>query len=290
MTRGTASPLEARPVAVCVPAHGSSSSLRTLAAALRQQDLPRDSWLLVVAVDGPDEALETVAREVADIVVVLAHNAGSYAARNAALDALPNDVELVVFTDTDCRPVPEWLRAHVDALRQGAPLTGGAVAFDVTNPPTAAQYIDSTRFLQQEWLVQEAGFAATCNLGCQADVVRELRFDARLRSGGDREFGLRAGASGRALTYVPGALVRHPARRSARAVLRKTLRTSRGLARLRGLGLSAPTVPAARRRPSPREWLDEHGLQRPPLWGVRTLVMGLATSLVWHVLSRLPRG
>ena len=199
-------------VGVVVPAHRETVSLDTLLRSLAEVEHPRDHLHVVVAVDGAHEPTVDTARRHGVTVVPLTVNGGSYTARNAALDALPDDVEAVLFTDADCVVTPPWVRAHLDALRT-ADLSGGGVRFTFRGRrPTPAEWVDSVRHLKQEAYVANDGYAATCNLAVRRGVLDRHRFDGRLRTGGDVEFCRRVVAAGGTLVYTPDALVEHPAR------------------------------------------------------------------------------
>lgn len=212
---------------VVVPAHGDPRALGRLLASLDVVEWPRDRLHVVVGIDGPDPRLEQVARARAGTVVVLPTNQGSYATRNAALDALP-EVDLVAFTDSDCILTPAWLSAHAAALER-SDMSGGGIEVTLRRKPSAAEYVDRMRHLNQELYVQVDGYAATANLAVRREVLNVVRFDGRLRSGGDNDFGTRAGQAGFSLSFTPEALVRHPARQTDREVMTKIRRICGGI-------------------------------------------------------------
>jgi GT2 family glycosyltransferase len=268
-----------------VPAHGSPGPLRDVLRSIGGTELPEGGAQVVVAVDGPDAALEEVARDHGVTLVVLPHNAGSYAARNAALDHLLPSIRWVLFTDTDCAVTQQWVVAHLEALEH-AEASGGAVRITTSTPPRPAEWVDAGRHLRQEHFVTRLGFAATCNLAVRRDTVDALRFDATLRSGGDFDFGQRLRSAGGRLVYAPEAEVFHPARRSSRQVLRKVARVARGAAVNEARGYKA----RARRDPSrtsaaQRAQLED--LDVGHLWRVRVRALDAACSLVYarHVPS-----
>ena len=208
-------------VAVCAPVHGDREGLIVLLDALAHCGATtRPDVVVVVSVDGPDPSLEAVARDAGALVVVSEQNRGSYAARNLAADALPTTVRWVLFTDSDCRPQPGWIDAHLRALARHD-LSGGAVSLVLPSPPTPAAFLDAKWHLRQDRHVSDGGFAATANLAIRREVLDRFRFDDRLRSGGDRELCRRAVAAGHDLVYTPDAVVLHPARSSARALRAK---------------------------------------------------------------------
>jgi GT2 family glycosyltransferase len=217
-------------VAVCIPAHGEVEPVARLLGALAEIGAVPPAVQVVVAIDGPDPALEALARGAGVTTVVLPTNGGSYAARNGAIDALDDDVELVLFTDTDCVPRPGWVEAHVRVLDAGTDLSAGAIVLHQPDPPTPASYLDASWHLDQRRHVETLGFGATANLALRRDVLRVHRFDATLRSGGDRELCRRAGAAGASIAYTPDAIVDHPARATAGALRTKVHRIAEGIA------------------------------------------------------------
>lgn len=266
-------------VAVCIPAHGASESLVRLLASLDHVNHPPERLQVVVAVDGPDRALEEAAAAHGATVAVLPVNRGSYAARNAAVARCIDRADLVLFTDADTEVDPWWISAHCHAL-SGADLSAGRIDMVFSGSPTPAEVVDASRHLNQRLLVEALGHGATANLAVRAGVLRDLRFDERLRSGGDRDFCNRAVAAGFRIVYTDGATVRHPSRRSAGSVLRKVDRVARGYADLRARGrLEPPRV--AFRRPSAlavarRRWPD-----RSWAWKAQVFALDQLCNAVW---------
>ena len=255
---------DVRRVAIVIPAHGSVDDLRRVLAHVQRLDHPRDRLQVIVGVDGPDPALEAVAAETADVVAVLPTNQGSYAARNAALDRLGDDVDAICFTDSDCLPDPGWVTGHLRAL-ENTDLSGGAIEVTLRARPSAAEFVDRYRHLRQAAYVSVEGYAATANLAVRRAVVDAHRFNASLRSGGDAEFCRVATAAGWRLAYTPDAIVRHPARTTTAEVRTKVRRISTGIRsnpdRWRERGV--PPKPTGRHVP----WSAyREGISRNPVW------------------------
>lgn len=247
-----------------MPVHADPGGLAATLDSLRGVDAD-----VVVAVDGPDGATEAVARAAGATVVVGAVQRGSYAARNLGIDALGDDIEHVLFTDAGCVARPGWVDAHVAALRH-AGLSAGAVDVLTGTPPTPAEWVDARRYLRQEAYVAD-GFAATCNLAVHHDILREIRFDETLESGGDRALCRQAIALGHRLVYTPSAVVAHPARRTAASVLAKAARIGRGLAALPP-GARPARLPVPRlQRGLARDGMRRH--RRGALWGLQVALL-----------------
>jgi glycosyltransferase involved in cell wall biosynthesis len=275
----TQAPSSQPQVAVCIPAHGEPTGLRRLLASLDRVDYPTTSLQRVVCVDGPDRVLEAIAHQAGATVVVLPVNGGSYAARNAAIDAINGDVKVVLFTDTDCEASPGWVRAHVKALTL-AEASGGAVRFKTAAPPRPAEWVDASRHLRQQHFVENLGFAATCNLAVRRAVLDHLRFDATLRSGGDFDFGQRLRDTGQTLVYTADALVEHPARDSASALLRKVSRVAKGAATNEKRGHQASQRRDATRVSAVRR-ADTEGVGGGRVWRAQVQLLDAACSAVY---------
>jgi glycosyltransferase involved in cell wall biosynthesis len=264
-------------VAVCVPVYDEADHLRTLLAAL-----PGDVHV-IVAVDGGDPACVRVAEEAGAHVVVVTPNQGSYAARNAAIDALPPGVDVVLFTDADCVPTPSWVPEHVAALEH-ADLSGGGVEWLYSSdPPAPAEFVDSQRHLHQRLYVERDGYAATCNLGVRRSVLDSMRFDASLRTGGDAEFGRRATASGYRLVYTEKAAIRHVARPDRAALMKKVRRIVSGIPAQKARWVERGVPPGARLTRGPWRRARQAGLDVGPWWGLQ------ACLLDWEANVRIRR-
>jgi glycosyltransferase involved in cell wall biosynthesis len=263
--------------AVVLPVHEDPGVGHVL-RSLQRLDWPADRLHVLVALDGPDAETERVAREHGAQVVVLPTNQGSYAARNAAIDALPAEVEIVAFTDADCEAMPELLQAHLVALRS-AELSGGAVEVTLRPKASPAEWVDSRRHLRQKHYVEVDGYAATANLAVRRSVLDSLRFTSGLRSGGDADFCLRARAAGLSLVYTEGARVLHPARTTDAEVMKKVRRICTGIeanpARWKDRVIRKPSV-----RVSLRVVRQAHsaGVSRGPLWDARAFLLDQRAS------------
>ncbi|HET6908484.1 MAG TPA: glycosyltransferase [Mycobacteriales bacterium] len=267
-------------VAICVPAHGSAPGLQRLLKSIEAVDYPHDALRVIVAIDGPDAELEKVARSHADEVVVSPVNRGSYAMRNLAIDRV-GDASFVLFTDSDCVVTPGWVTAHVAALASSE-MSGGPVRFSYDDSPTPAEWVDSQQCLRQDHFILRIGFAATANLAVRREVLDVVRFDDSLRSGGDWDFGRRAGEAGFRLAYTADAAIVHPARNTARAVLKKTWRVAGGARVLSRRGH------AASRRHDPVKGraavaARAQGLPVSRLWLARTALLDYTCSLLYAV-------
>lgn len=262
-------------IAVCIPVYDEAVALRRLLLSIADVDYPHDLMQVVVAVDGGDPVVRELAESMGARTVVLSPNQGSYAARNAAIDAIDGSVHAVLFTDADCAVSRQWVRAHLAALER-ADLSGGGVRWSFSDQPSPAEWVDSIRHLHQRAYVERDQYAATCNLAVRATVLDGMRFDATLRTGGDAEFGRRATAAGHRLVYTDEAEIRHLPRRTRRDLMTKVHRIARGVPQQRARWIERGVAPSARLTRGPWRRARAAGFDVGPVWGVR------ACLLDWH--------
>jgi glycosyltransferase involved in cell wall biosynthesis len=239
--------------------------------SMRRVEHPAELLRVVVGVDGGDEPTVEAARTGGAEALALP-KAGSYAARNAALDHLGDWPDVVVFTDADCLPQPGLVAGHLAALDAGVDLSGGAVEVTLRPKPSPAEYVDRMRHLRQEMYVTALGFAVTANLALRRDVLDAHRFADRLQTGGDVEFCRRVVEAGHVLGYTPDAVVQHPARRTNREVLTKVRRICAGMADQPERWVGTP-VSRARIRRAPVTLARQEGVSQGLLWDAQEILL-----------------
>ena len=163
--------------------------------------------------------------------ILRCEQAGSYAARNAGIAAARG--EWLIFTDADCVPDVDWLTGFDEAIARGdgkPALYAGQVRMrpESMESPNVWQIYDMVKGIPQGRYVRR-GFGATANLCVAREVLGRIGvFDSRRFSGGDAELCRRAGQGGYRLSYVPAAVVAHPARDSWPALATKARRVKGG--------------------------------------------------------------
>ncbi len=220
-------------VSVIVPVYNERERLARCLDALHRQTYPADRYEVVVVDNGSDRPPEALAERYDGVRLLVERRRGSYAARNRGIAAANG--ALLAFTDADCVPARDWLEQGVACFERSPEcgMVAGRIEVTALRPgrPTACERYDQLFYLDQERAVTKGHYGATANLFTSREVLCAVGpFDASLKSSGDNEWGQRVHRAGFAQVYCPGAVVRHPARRSLRALLRKELRIAGGLA------------------------------------------------------------
>lgn len=198
-------------IAVVVPTFRRPDLLQRCLSALREQDLEKDAYEIVVADDGPDEATARVVSIVAGRTggpaihyVSVTGTQGPAGARNRGWRFA--DAPLVGFTDDDTIPDRGWLRAGIEALESGADAAVGRTVVPIPPQPTdyqrgiaglqAAEFITANCFVTRRALEAVGGF--------------DERYERAWREDSDLQFALME--RGYHIVSAPEAIVTHPAR------------------------------------------------------------------------------
>lgn len=214
-------------VSVIIPVYNGAEVIGECLEAVLRQELPRDAYEVLVVDNGSTDQTQAVVRR---YPVRLATEAvrSSYAARNTGVRLARGAV--LAFTDADCRPSPQWLRAALTALGGRKGRVAGRIEHEVRDPFNPWEQYDVLFFLHQESYVVE-GWAATANLVVNRAVFERVG-PLPIDEPGDREWGIRASALSIPLWYSPEACVRHVTRKSFRDIVTRLRRVDCGNARL----------------------------------------------------------
>lgn len=222
-------------LSVIVPTHGRPEALARCLNALTGQRHPADRYEVIVVDDGaagPQPARIEARREGLEITLLRQERAGPATARNRG--AARARGELLVFTDDDCAPAPDWLgrlaRAHAEEPR--AALGGRTVNAIAGNAysETSQLLID---YLYGYFRANPSSlrFVTSNNLAVPTEGFREVGgFEAGfpLAAAEDRDFCDRWLEAGRSIRTVPEAIVAHHHRLTLSRFLRQHFGYGRG--------------------------------------------------------------
>lgn len=153
------------------------------------------------------------------VTVVSQPHAGPAAARNRGARLARN--ELLLFTDADCQPAPDWV-VHLSAPFADPAVAGARGEYRSRQPEIVA------RFVQQEYRDRYDRLAGLAQIDFVDTYSAAYRRDVFLATGGfdagfptasveDQEFSFRLAAAGHRLVAAPRAVVFHRHNRTLRA-------------------------------------------------------------------------
>ncbi len=195
---------------VIVPVYNGASTLGACLRALAEQTIPHASYQVIVVDDGSTDGSAAIAAEHGAHLVCQDH-AGPAAARNRG--ALAARGEILVFTDADCEPQPDWIEAML------APFADPGVA-GVKGAYRTRQRSVVARFAQAEYEEKYARLAGRPEIDFVDTYAAGYRRAVFLQAGGfdtgfptatveDQELSYRLAAAGHKLVFAPRAIVYH---------------------------------------------------------------------------------
>lgn len=213
-----------RRVSVIVPHYNDLAGLDLCLADLEKQSYPLHE-IIVVDNNSPVglDAVAAVVRDRAKLVVEMEKGAGP--ARNGGARAATGEV--LAFTDSDCRPEPDWVLHGVEGLAQWD-FVGGHIKVLVDDPRrmTPTEAFETIFAFNNERYIKRLGFTGSGNLFCAKTLFDHVG-GFRPAVSEDVEWSQRAGAMGYRLGYAPRAVVGHPARRNWEDLVKKWRKTNR---------------------------------------------------------------
>jgi GT2 family glycosyltransferase len=201
-------------ISVIIPTYRRPRQLARCVEALRHSDYPKNRFEIVVVDDGSDGPLEEVIDPPCTdprVTLLRQSHAGPAAARNYGANRAKG--EYLAFTDDDCRPAPDWLRAITERLSSDpAILVGGQTvnALSENGYSSASQVILEIAYAFYNGKPDQAKFFASNNLAVPAGVFHSIGgFDPAFTTSEDRDLCDRWLRGGNRLAYAPDALVYH---------------------------------------------------------------------------------
>jgi cellulose synthase/poly-beta-1,6-N-acetylglucosamine synthase-like glycosyltransferase len=180
--------------------------------ALERQTIPRREYEIIVVHDGPVDAAVEAAADRHGVAFLSQPQRGAAAARN--LGAQHARGEILLFTDADCIPKPDWIEAMTAPFADQEVIgTCGVVHTRQTSL--------IPRFIQLEYDYRyrniarhsRIDFINTGTAGYRKQVFMESGgFQEALLGAEDTEFSFRLASQGYKMVFAPGAVVyhRHP--------------------------------------------------------------------------------
>lgn len=195
---------------IIIPAYNAAGTISACVRALKTQTIPSDRYEIIVVDDGSTDNTAQRA-EMAGARVIRQENAGAAAARNVGAQVARGN--LLLFTDADCIPAPDWVARMVAPFAD--PSVAGAKGVYKTE-----QSGFTPRFVQQEYQdkydgmaqLQQIDFVDTYSAAYRRDIFLAMDgFDTTFPGASveDQEFSFRLAAAGYRLVFVPNAVVLH---------------------------------------------------------------------------------
>lgn len=200
---------------VVVPSRGRPDALAHCLAALARQNVSPARFEVIVVDDGSTAPLADALPPIDGLSLEVLRQAPAGPAHARNTGAARARGRWLAFTDSDCRPAPDWLARLERALLEGPPEI--CIAGRTANALDGNDYAEASQLLI-DYLFDyfrdgaNAGFLTTSNMACRADrfhAVGGFSPAFPLAGGEDRFFGDCWAARGWPLRYAAEAVVHH---------------------------------------------------------------------------------
>jgi glycosyltransferase involved in cell wall biosynthesis len=184
---------------------------------------------IIVVNDGGDREISGVCQKYKVKMVEIRPNCGSYLARNKGLEYSTGSI--IIFIDADVIIPPGWLEKALSAI-DAVDYLAADIRIDNNKIQTAVHSYQVSHSFPNAAYLEEDHFGVTAGLVTRRRLVEQLGgFDSRLRSGGDKEFGIRVYHAGYKQAFLPSPTLVHPPKTLDR-YLRSIKRIKQGHERL----------------------------------------------------------
>ena len=199
---------------IIVPTYNRADRISYCLDALLKQDCKLPFEIIVVDDGSTDNTLQVLER-FPGVRVVSQANSGPAAARNRGVGAASG--EIVLFTDDDCEPFPNWLTEMLEAFGDST-VVGAKGVYRTRQPELAARFVqieyeDRYRLMTRQ---PNIDFIDTYSAGFRrSQFIESGGYDSSfpVACSEDAEFSYRMSARGWRMVFVPAAMVwhQHPA-------------------------------------------------------------------------------
>ena len=201
-------------ISVVIPHYNQEDYLATGLQRLHDQVGVTAEVEIIVVDNGSRRLPEAVCAAWPKVRLLSEKTPGPGPARNTGAAVAKGDV--LAFIDADCHAHPDWLAAIERAFAEHqTQIIGGDVRVGYADParPTFLEPYEAIYSYRNHEHIGE-GFSGTGNLATRPAILAHVGPFAGIGVAEDRDWGLRAGALGYRIAYVPEMIVYHPARRN----------------------------------------------------------------------------
>ncbi|MBN2372462.1 glycosyltransferase [bacterium] len=196
---------------VIVPVYNGEKTLERCLSALKRQTIPRDDYEIILVDDGSTDGTANIARSNVD-KYLYQKNQGPAAARN--LGVRMANGKIVLFTDSDCEPVENWIEEMVAPFRWNTEIVGVKGAYLTKQKEIMARFVQIEYETRYEFMkrFEYIDFIDTYAAAYKKDIFLEFGgFDSDfpIAMTEDTELSYRISAAGHKMVFNPKAFVYH---------------------------------------------------------------------------------
>lgn len=215
-------------VSVVVPARNAATTVAACLQALVAQEGQDAGYEVILVDDGSTDDTREITKKFSSVRLISSDHRGPASARNLGVQSAAGDI--VLFTDADCAPAPNWLSAMTAPFVAAQEPVAGAKGVYRTH-----QHEIMARFVQLEYEEKYERMARAPSIDFIDTYSAAYRRDIFLANGGfdeafpsasveDQDFSFRLAEKGYRMVFVPEAWVYHRHVTSVAAYVRRKFR------------------------------------------------------------------
>jgi glycosyltransferase involved in cell wall biosynthesis len=195
-------------ISIIVPAYNAAGTIGACVRALQQQTTAEVTEIIVVDDASTDDTAAVAAA--AGVCVISLGKLGKSGTRNAGARAAQG--EILLFTDADCEPLPDWIEQMVAPFRQDPEVVGVKGAYYSRQREVVARFtqVEVEERYDRMRKLPTTNFIDTYAAAYRRDIFLENGgFDIALPEVEDQDFSFRLAAKGYKMVFAPEARVYH---------------------------------------------------------------------------------
>jgi glycosyltransferase involved in cell wall biosynthesis len=209
-------------ISVIIPTFNSAKELTKCLESLKTQTISNENYEVMVVDDGSNDGTKDAAAKY-PVRYIYQQNHGPAAARNNGANQAYG--EIILFTDADCEPQPNWLEEMIKPL-DDPQVVGVKGAYKTRQKKLVARLVQIEYEHKYERMkkFKYIDFIDTYSAGYRKDIFLKYNgFDERYPNASveDQEFSFRLSHDGHKMVFNPNAVVFHKHSASLMGYLRK---------------------------------------------------------------------
>ncbi|MCB8944129.1 MAG: sugar transferase [Ardenticatenaceae bacterium] len=208
-------------ISIIIPAYNAGHTIEACIRALQQQETNETFEIIVVNDASTDNTVE-VATAVGAHQIISKGKLGKSGTRNAGAEAAQGSI--LLFTDADCEPLPDWIERMITPFRHDPDVIGVKGAYYSRQTELVARFtqVEVEERYDRMRQLPTTNFIDTYAAAYKRDIFLENGgFDTSLPEVEDQDFSFRLAAKGYKMVFVPEARVYHRHTVSARHYFRR---------------------------------------------------------------------
>jgi len=210
-------------ISVIVPAYNAACTIRTCINALLDQGCPEETEILVVN-DGSIDETAKIVSEFSAIRLITQENSGPAKARNRGAAEAAGDI--ILFTDADCSPLPDWISEMVRPFSENPEIVGVKGAYRTNQQQLVARFVQLEYEDKYSCMLNDRyiDFIDTYSAAFKRDIFLDMGgydTDFPVACAEDVELSFRLSNRGYKMVFNPRAIVYHIHPDSLKAYLHK---------------------------------------------------------------------